>query len=141
MGLKLDAANARIKELEEQLELWPPIPPNYMKVPTTIREALDVIDTFIITEPHGNELWNILSGLRGPDHEDDELKGRTTDVIRATALPKSRGRVAGAYAGVGIPFDSTGLTKNKPHFCIHVQWAARGLGLKDTAAKPAAERF
>lgn len=58
-------------------------------------EALDLIDEMLsgLPMPEAKALWDILTALRGPDSDDDEgeeLKLRTTAILRANALPKTQ---------------------------------------------------
>lgn len=57
-----------------------------------VREMLDKIDVFLSTAPidEAQQLWDVLTALRGPDDDDPELKSRTTTHIRAAAFPKAR---------------------------------------------------
>lgn len=56
---------------------------------TKINDILDQIDE-VLCEDHAaaRKLWSILTALRGPDDGNDELKTRTTAIIRAKAFPK-----------------------------------------------------
>lgn len=61
----------------------------------SVREVLDEVDDYLRTASTSNsvDLWTILSALRGPDDDlvddADELKAKTTAVIRREALPYS----------------------------------------------------
>ena len=56
--------------------------------PKTLRGALDSIQEMLSGKPYSEDLWNILTGLRGPDSRNRKLKTATTLVIRDAAFPK-----------------------------------------------------
>ncbi len=111
-----------------------------ISTPKTTRGMLDLIDKFLSRcNRESGELWDVLSALRGPDDDGDEqLKKRTTILIRRAAFSKLR-RVmthatwtsgpSGRCPGMnGLPsYDATGGSK---HFCTHADGAAKVLGLK-----------
>lgn len=56
----------------------------------TLIEMLDQIDEFLARgDAESARLWSILTALRGPDSEDEDIKLNTTAVIRAAACPKA----------------------------------------------------
>lgn len=111
-----------------------------------LSEMLAQIGTWIRTEPHGRALWDVITGLRGPDSgigqphselpcqlgtEHDRLytarvarKMVTVAILRHRAL----GEVPGARTRVGdkvtIP-----SPREQDHFDKHVERAAKALGL------------
>jgi|SRR6266403_4262470 len=102
--------------------------------PTSLRDCLGVIEMLLRSE-FGHDLWNVLTGLRGPDSRDRKLKYATTAVIRKAAFP---GQPAGnlsvfkddstTYAARRIDlFLSEGDTN---HFREHVTDAFDSLGLE-----------
>lgn|ERR1019366_2406285 len=54
----------------------------------TLRGALNQIQDMLSGKPYSEDLWNVLTGLRGPDSRDRKLKSATTVVIRDAAFPK-----------------------------------------------------
>jgi hypothetical protein len=56
--------------------------------PKNLREALDKIQDMLF-EPYGEQLWDVLVALRGPDSRNRKIKNATTAVIRSTAFPKN----------------------------------------------------
>ena len=117
-----------------------------------VKKVLDTIDTFLSTSDRftASQLWNVLSALRGPDMPDSngELKARSTNHIRAAALPKTCARwqdsvdrtwmgprdnkqFYGDYAPVCASFyrDGDAVQFNGSHFGMHVESAAAVLGL------------
>lgn len=54
-----------------------------------VRKILDQIDEIFVTQPHyAQQLWDILTALRGPDSGDEYLKVHTTAFIRGLAFPR-----------------------------------------------------
>lgn len=125
-----------------------------------IRALLNKLDEYLAnasTEDAG-ALWFILSGLRGPDYYDDEIKvidadirkSATTAIIRAKAFPLTEKRLNG-LAGIGFYLpaymrdsDDSGYASNRremphDHFGMHARDAFTALGLKweETNCEPA----
>lgn len=110
-----------------------------------VRKLLDEIDEVLAEGGSGysfnprlstdaSDLWQVLTALRGPDSENEELKSTTTAPIRQAAFPKC-GRIAihgfgythGAYYGYGnTPFI---WADAYTHFGQHVNVAAKVLGI------------
>lgn len=67
------------------------------------------------------DLWAILTALRGPDNEDDQLKKRTTTNIRgAIGLDGSPGRFRSAVVTHGpVKYQNPSMTENKVAGCAH----------------------
>lgn len=67
----------------------------------TLREKLDIIDGWLCdtTGNDARKLSNILSALRGPDNDNDDItrhvKDSSTNVIRREAFPLAWGRAGG----------------------------------------------
>lgn len=83
------------------------------------------------------ELWHVLTGLRGPDSENEVLKGNTTAPIRRAAFPrcaqlarKGSGFAHGAFYGYDSKFRTT-ICGPIEHFEHHAIVAARALGILD----------
>lgn len=106
-----------------------------------VREVLDYLDNvFMTASPNvATDLWDILSGLRGPDKGPDSypLKTAITSVIRAAAFP----RVAAESNDCGGPLRAA-MVKDRDqlvtvriertrdtHFYIHSIAAFNALGL------------
>jgi hypothetical protein len=49
---------------------------------------LDIIQELLLDERFSHDLWNVLTGLRGPDSRSISIKSATTCVIRKVAFPK-----------------------------------------------------
>lgn len=56
---------------------------------TTLRDTLNKIEEALLG-PDGQELWAVLTALRGPDEHSDKLKDEVTAPIRGAAFPKLR---------------------------------------------------
>ena len=70
--------------------------------PTTADEMLKTIDNFLsdaaISHYEQEQLWLVLSALRGPDqYEKGHIKRGTTCVLRTLAFPKTAGVLSGAH--------------------------------------------
>lgn len=77
--------------------------------PTTLEKVLNVIDEFLERDPYGEQLWDILTALRGPDADNPDSepseKASTTAPIRARAFPKAAaGTLARGGWAVAPPF-------------------------------------
>lgn len=121
-----------------------------IKKPTTCREVLDVIDEFLATaanvSPIGfhyqeaDNLWNVLTALRGPDDEVEENKVAFTAVIRGTAFPRTLKTATYTFHALGFQIrpDSEALIASRAekwnklynHFGGHVRTACRALELQ-----------
>ena len=95
----------------------------------------DYRDYWDVKARTARQLWDVLSALRGPDNENNEVKHATTAIIRAACFPKT-------YSGgdICIPatmcHDSerdrdarTASNKIGYHFRRHAQTAFDALGL------------
>ena len=58
-----------------------------MEDPKTLRQALDAIQDMLTLKTYSEDLWDVLSALRGPDVRNHDLKMATTAVIRDAAFP------------------------------------------------------
>ena len=108
-----------------------------------LKKLLDQIDTFLAKSPNAQELWDILTALRGPDSGYPDLKDATTAVIRKHALPKTyQQKYAGAYhpgeipailredCGEAVSFRKDWSPPNRgSHFWVHTMRAFRTLDL------------
>lgn len=55
-----------------------------------VRDILNKIDdTLSKNDQSSNQLWDVLTSLRGPDNEDSYLKAATTLLVRSAAFPKT----------------------------------------------------
>lgn len=107
-----------------------------MNISSETREILDKIDEFLAKgNADSQDLWDILTALRGPDSEND-IKHVTTIPIRNTALPKttkvaisSWGFTNGADFRGGEFSGEDASSDTSEHFSTHVIGAARLLGI------------
>lgn len=111
----------------------------------TLREKLDLIDSWLCDSADGGRLANILSAVRGPDASTADaptVKQETTNVIRHEAFPKAWGLARGEHgpriSQTGWDTRTTAVTFVSPrldektyhgvgwHFTGHVEvaWAA-----------------
>lgn len=112
-----------------------------------LRDILDKIDAYLYgngsdiswkDREKSRALWAILSALRGPDVDCQELKAATTAVIRATAFPKtafvSHSRGGRVQAAMNEDSSEQLYTRQKEmkssHFLIHAREAFEVLGLE-----------
>lgn len=79
-------------------------------------------------------LWDILTGLRGPDNDDRDLKDETTAKIRRAVLPNLAYLAAAKTARSVTLEEVVGLSKlglsvasNNDHFFNHTRWAAEAI--------------
>lgn len=112
-----------------------------LKTPETLREMLDILDEALLHRGYNNELWRVLTALRGPDNNHDETKRTTTAVIRSVAFPKvassAKLGLNGMYAIGGMAMfakDSEESAEcrnyvNPGHFLAHACAAFDALGL------------
>lgn len=108
-----------------------------MRISLETREILDKIDEFLVQRnTNSQDLWDILTALRGPDSEHNDIKHVTTVPIRSAAFPKTAkvaasdyGFVNGAdFRGGEFSYDAANMDKSE-HFASHVVNAARRLGI------------
>ena len=96
-----------------------------IKPGTRALRILNIIDAWC-AKAHAAEvqdLWNILTALRGPDSGNIDLKWRSTARIRAQVLPQGASRT-----GYGInPDGLTPQADDSEHFGIHIQFAVEAL--------------
>lgn len=79
-------------------------------------------------------LWDILTGLRGPDNDDRDLKDETTAKIRRAVLPNlaylttaKTARSVTLEEVVGLSKLGLSVTSNNDHFLNHTRWAAEAI--------------
>lgn len=112
---------------------------NYYEREGKMREelagALRRIEDDLMNPVVGEDLWNVLSALRGPD-EDANLpfKSRTTAVIRTAAFPRVRSLFNRPFcAEFAPPFVPLSQAESHGHshghFAWHIRWAAKALDL------------
>lgn len=96
------------------------------------------IESYLVTykkDPlnRGRALWDVLTALRGPDTENDDLKTCTTAAIRGTAFPKLVGCTANIAATIlsasYFNRDAVYGSNVERHFRSHINSAAFALGL------------
>jgi hypothetical protein len=105
-----------------------------MAKPKNLRQALNQISGMLSDRRYSEDLWAILTGLRGPDSRNRKLKYATTAVIRDAAFPKRPCALLSVFGK-----DSKKLTKRRVelfanredfnHFREHVAAAFDALGL------------
>lgn len=103
----------------------------------TLREMLRLIEQFLISNPVANELWLVMSALRGPDtFYDHKLKKQMTIPIRRAAFPA----LAEIYNCDNCKLSHPEMGDNGDRFIIkqsdvsihfheHAQYAAQILGI------------
>jgi len=101
------------------------------------REVLDMLDEVLMGDVQvAQEVWDVLTALRGPDSDNNKVKRKTTWVIRAAAFPKTvkffYQQLPARFELDRLDFSTVGLDMTS-HFADHVTWAACILGL---AQKP-----
>lgn len=100
-----------------------------------VRKMLDRIDAFLAKPgKESEELWDILTALRGPDDQDNVVKEATTAVIRWQAFPRTA-RVRTVPAVFNGDTESFADSRNRWsassfHFWRHAGFAFAALGLK-----------
>jgi hypothetical protein len=108
---------------------------------SNLKQILNQIDNFLTTADRyqAQDLWSILTALRGPDSDNDQIKYETTAVIRALAFPeaaKTTGQredsvyqaTLGYMVNTKVTNQDTWLavSKLKPgHFRDHIKFALR----------------
>jgi hypothetical protein len=126
-----------------------PVTKRVSRVPTTLRAMLDLIDRFLAWGDcykdaqrfkAAEQLWLVLTALRGPDSGDTILKGQTTTRIRSKAFPRCAARYDSAahqrasfYRGEPTEIVVQDVANGghfESHFHSHAKSAARALGLK-----------
>lgn len=76
------------------------------------------------------EVWDILTGLRGPDTQDSELKGATTSVIRHAIFGRDSKVNNRADVSSDYPYKAEKRAKGvSGHFGAHAERAFESLGL------------
>lgn len=110
----------------------------------SVRQVLDQIDRYLaVGDANTNQLWDVLSALRGPDDGGYNDKQHFTIPIRRAAFPRTAKRVNEAIIWMGPSFarksdvfnpeqmDVIDRMMDSPisHFYSHVQKAAKALGL------------
>jgi hypothetical protein len=112
-----------------------------------VREALDAIeDVLLVEDTAAQDLWAILSALRGPDDKQfRETKRQTTVPIRRNAFPRLAAQVSkkpshgmrltggrqASFYGIGLlPLQRLGSVpwlndEEYPHFVVHTEMALR----------------
>lgn len=116
----------------------------------SLREILNTIDEVLAKQDElSGQLWNVLTGLRGPDHtswkEAYEEKHRATVPIRRAAFPKTAALEDNNIADFGVnPEDSiyhVGSDESSLswHFDNHSDAAARALDIFPRWAGPVYE--
>lgn len=104
-------------------------------------EELGLILTHM-PKDEAEQLWDVLTALRGPDNEDGDVKLATTEVIRWHFLGKAPDMTS--FSGSFIAPDSIGsmhmrvyleankwyATPSNGHFLGHAMRAFKALGLK-----------
>ena len=116
---------------------------------TKLRETLNTIDRALSDPEISEDLWDILSGLRGPDTAQFSLKLATTSVLRYHAFPRTFKQMEGMYTGAVAVMDDEGSLQFRRsmanaadgyHFRHHAYKAFRALGLAwDELNKPTDE--
>lgn len=104
-----------------------------MKQPKTLKKMLKEIDLFLESSDRAQDLWLILTALRGPDRANAFLKQAITGVIRSHSLPASKW-----WAVVGPDLSSFSKRRKEyirsvsssNHFIFHAQKAFEALDLK-----------
>ncbi|HVE12628.1 MAG TPA: hypothetical protein VNI01_04480 [Elusimicrobiota bacterium] len=113
--------------------------PTARKLPARLsaKEVLAEIDAWAASQVsqvdrnRAQDLWLILTAMRGPDSEDERVKAETTCVLRAAALPRLA-KAGGALVGLADRAALQRLTRYHEdtwdvHFGRHVRLAAKAL--------------
>lgn len=115
--------------------------PQIIPDPMTARKVLDIIDQALMQKgEEAQKLWDVLTGLRGPDDRDIDLKTSTTSFIRIAAFPRTAKLNQRSVVFMpGFGHKCMGIAKSGRrykrqadqfgHFCCHANNAARALGL------------
>lgn len=101
--------------------------------------TLDELGKMLVADTeNARDLWDVMTALRGPDNEDDDIKRATTEVIRWHLLGKdpNMSHFSGSYCGQDSEADMRlrlHLTQACPeeglHFLNHATKAFEALGL------------
>lgn len=114
-----------------------PVDPILMGARPEVRKMLDILDEFFTTAhvQDREDLWMILSALRGPDQSGyADSKAEMTVYVRMAAFPKVTAR-----KGFDVPADfitihpmkvPTSTQAYREHFFSHILHAMKALGLK-----------
>ena len=96
-----------------------------------VQEVLDSISKALRELPQAaaQDIWDILTALRGPDDEDEEVKQATTAVIRNAALGYLSVQRMGAVYNLEDVVRLSGEGRFG-HFASHVRRAAAALDLE-----------
>jgi len=85
-----------------------------------------------------HDVWALVTGMRGPDLEDDGLKRKTTSVLRSCVLTRGQADILGVLDkdlfSEGLDKDESGLSERLDwteeqrrwvchHFTMHANWA------------------
>jgi hypothetical protein len=101
--------------------------------PKTLRDALDIIQDLLTGRKFSHDLWNVLTGLRGPDSRNAYAKAATTCVIRKVAFPKEPTKGLSMFHEDTVVRASYRKTSSalieSPHFTEHACDAFASLGL------------
>lgn len=114
-----------------------------MKKKGKVRIALDAIDKVLsVGDQEAQDLWAVLTALRGPDGTNYTAKAHTTVAIRRAAFPKTTQRHADYNDGIFIAdyghaystYNRAAVVDNpeyaaSSYFYTHADSAARVLGL------------
>jgi hypothetical protein len=103
--------------------------------PRTLRGALDLIQDMLSGRSYSEDLWAVMTGLRGPDSRNRSIKNATTAIIRSAAFPKHPTSASSVF---GV--DSKKLARRRKdiwqwvtpcanHFREHAEDAFDALGL------------
>ena len=104
----------------------------------TLRRALNQIERMLQDGNVGEDLWIVLTALRGPDTDDglDRVKGQTTVRVRSAAFPKlaearyCHGALIGDTWQNAIELTRDDVVKIAgSHFVSHTHRAADRLGV------------
>jgi len=85
-----------------------------------------------LRRPYARAVWNIITALRGPDSDNDEMKAQTTQNIRG-AIGLAEINSCGAFTGHATPkgiedaFGYSVKTNEKKHFIKHYKYAVESL--------------
>jgi len=110
-----------------------------------INNVLDLIDYNLCwRDEYSKRLWNILSALRGPDNENEDLKSSTTAVLRSAAFQNTAKfiRICHPYVN-GVKFADENMVlyysecdNFSSHFGKHVRDAAEALTFLGRPRRP-----
>lgn len=103
-----------------------------------VRKVLDLIDDALVAgDTASDQLWHVLTALRGPDSGNNDLKAMTTTHVRMTAFPKffeaqQSGSIASVMATiVGQRMDQNQMyyCNSDDHFLTHIYYAFKALAI------------